>query len=143
MSTATSTCAESLLNVTATAWALSTKELGWQDEREVRMIFLVREGRIVTQESCVRPNGRMKRYLEVPVTRLPRMPVEEFIIGPNQDIAAATERAVNLLADLKYRNAEARVIPSLVSVPPLRVAYRSSLESVLFSTRECPSSDLV
>lgn len=104
------------LNATATAWALSTKGLRWKDEHEVRMIFLVREGKLVTSVSHERADGSVKRYIEVPLTRLRRMPIEEFIVGPNQDFAAAANRAVRLLAEAKYRNPEARVVPSIASM---------------------------
>ena len=40
----------------------------------------------------------------VPVTRLPRMPAEKFIVGANHDAVAGTARALRLLNDLKYRN---------------------------------------
>lgn len=104
------------LNATATAWALATKGLRWKDEQEVRMIFLVREGKLVTPVTHVRPDGSVKRYIEVPLTRLRRMPVEEFIVGPNQDVAAGAARAVRLLAELKYRNPEAKVVSSVASI---------------------------
>jgi hypothetical protein len=40
------------------------------------------------------------------------MPVEEFIVGANEDAAAGTARALRLLNDLKYRNPDRRVIIS-------------------------------
>lgn len=104
------------LNVTATAWALATKDPRWKDEHEVRMVFFVRQGRRVTPASLVRPDGRVKRYIEVPLTRLSRIPVEQFIIGPNQDVDSGIERAVKLLADLKYPNPQDRVMRSAASV---------------------------
>jgi hypothetical protein len=106
------------LNVMAAAWALSTKAPQWEDERQVRMIFLVRDGRTVAPNTRIRPDGREHRYIAVPVTRLPRMPVEEFIVGANQDAAAGTARALRLLNDLKYRNPDRRVV---VSNAPTRI----------------------
>ena len=66
------------LNVTAAAWALSTKAPQWEDEHEVRMIFLVRDGRTVAPNTRIRSDGSEHRYIALPVTRLPRMPVEEW-----------------------------------------------------------------
>jgi hypothetical protein len=106
------------LNVTAAAWALSTKAPQWEDEHEVRMIFLVREGRTVAPITRIRSDASEHRYIAVPVTRLPRMPVEEFIVGANQDAAAGTARALRLLNDLKYRNPDRRVV---VSNAPTRI----------------------
>jgi hypothetical protein len=103
------------LNLTAAAWALSTKAPRWQDEHEVRMIFLVRDGRTVAPNTRIRPDGREHRYIAVPVTRLPRMPVEEFIVGANQDPAAGTARALRLLNERKYRNPDRRVVVSNAS----------------------------
>lgn len=100
------------LNVPAAAWALSTKAPKWRDEHEVRMIFLVRDGQTVAPNTRIRPDGREHRSIAVPVTRLPRVPVEEFIVGANQDAAAGTARALRLLNDLKYRNPDRRVIVS-------------------------------
>jgi hypothetical protein len=103
------------LNVTAAAWALSTKAPQWEDEHEVRMIFLVREGQTVAASTRTRPDGSEHRYIAVPVTRLPRMPIEEFTVGANQDAAAGAARADRLLNELKYRNPERRVVVSSVA----------------------------
>lgn len=100
------------LQATATAWAVTTKAPRWASEEEVRMIFLPREGRVVVNAERQRPDGTIARYLEVPVTRLPRMPVEEFIIGPNQDASIGTKRAAELLAKKKYRYPDSRVFTS-------------------------------
>jgi hypothetical protein len=100
------------LNVVACAWALATKDLRWQREREVRMIFLAREGVRVKPASHLSSDGTVKRYIEVPVTRIRRMPIAEFIIGPNQDMTAGMDRAINLLASLEYRNPKAKVVAS-------------------------------
>ena len=107
------------LNVTAAAWALSTKAPKWKEEHEARMVFLVRDGRTVAPTIRIRSDGSEHRYIAVPVTRLLRMPVEEFIVGADQDSAAGTARALRLLSDLKYRNPDRRV---LVSNAPSRIA---------------------
>jgi hypothetical protein len=103
------------LNVTAAAWALSTKAPKWADEREVRMVFLVRDGRFVEPTTRVRENGREHRYIVVPVTRLPRMPLEEFIVGANQDVVAGAHRALQLLTETKYRDPARRIVVSAAS----------------------------
>lgn len=76
------------------------------------MIFLVRDGHTVAANTRIRSDGSEHRYIAVPVTRLPRMPIDEFIIGANQDAAVGTVRALRLLADLKYRNPDRRVMVS-------------------------------
>jgi hypothetical protein len=76
------------------------------------MICLVREGRSVVPHTRIRPDGSEHRDIEMPVTRLRRMPVEEFIIGANQDIVAGTDRALRLLTDLKYPDPSRRLVVS-------------------------------
>jgi hypothetical protein len=105
------------LGVQSAAWALATKQPPWAPEREVRAIFLVREGHMVAPEVAFRPDGTETRFIAVPVTRLPRMPVEEFIVGANQDVEAGVARATELLALLKYRHARSRVTASALWAP--------------------------
>lgn len=100
------------LNVTAAAWALASKQAEWEPEREVRAIFLAREGcRIVPVEEP-QENGSIRRYSPVALTRLRRMPVEEFIIGPNQDASEGRTKALGLLEGVGYRQVERKVIIS-------------------------------
>lgn len=103
------------LQATAMAWAVTTKAPRWAAEEEVRMIFLPREGATVAYAERQRSNGTTAKYIEVPVTRLPRMPVEEFIVGPNQDVPAGIQRATRLLVTKKYRRPNSRVFASLCS----------------------------
>lgn len=105
------------LEVSAAAWALASKRSKWEREQEVRMIVLVRESVKVVPAEEIRADGKVKRFITVPVTRLRRMPVEEIIVGPNQDAAVGRLRAVSILKAAGYRNPEFRVVLSAAEVP--------------------------
>lgn len=81
------------------------------------MIFKVRPRISVPFETQIREDGTEKHYVVVPLTRLPRIPLEEFIIGPEQDQAAGRARAEALLAEVKYQHPDRRVVLSSAALP--------------------------
>jgi hypothetical protein len=100
----------------AAAWALSFKESRWASESEVRMILRVRPGQTVSDEHSNRADGSDRRFITVPVTTLSLMPVEDLVIGPNQNQAEGVTRAVRLLRELGYRRPDERVALSSVQL---------------------------
>jgi hypothetical protein len=102
----------SALNTSAAAWAVCTKELKWADEQEVRMIYYAREGHRITPSAVVGDDGRVKRYVDFPVTARTRMPVQEYIIGPNQDPEEGKAKALRLFSEMRYRNPERKAVTS-------------------------------
>lgn len=97
------------LEVSSGAWALGCKHVKWESEQETRMIFLAREGTRINPTVETRPNGTIKRYCTVPVTTLSRIPIDEFMIGPNQDVAGGCHRALKLLEEIGYPHAADKV----------------------------------
>lgn len=102
----------------AAAWALTFKEARWREETEVRMILKVRQGQTVPMETGTRADGSVRRFVPTPVTRLKPMPVEDLIVGPNQDQDTGARRAIELLEALGYGHPERRVRRSTVTVAP-------------------------
>jgi hypothetical protein len=105
------------LNVSAAAWALCAKRAKWEPEQEVRAIYLAREGSRIIPVEEVRPDGSIKRYFPAPLTRLSRIPVEEFILGPCQDTNEGRRRALSLLTSAGYPNAESKIVVSTTMIP--------------------------
>jgi hypothetical protein len=100
------------LTVTTTAWALTAKLPKWEREREVRMIFIVREHAFAQPTEELRRDGTVRRYLTVPVTALRRMPVVEITVGPRNDPEIARARAIQMLERAGYRDAASKVLLS-------------------------------
>lgn len=98
---------QSLINQ-AMAWALSTKSLEWEAEREDRMIFLVRAARSLTPERLRLSEGKERRYITVPLTASRRLPLIEVILGPR--FAGDDAALRDLVRRLGY--AEAQVVRS-------------------------------
>jgi len=104
------------LNLTAATWSLTTKHAEWAPEAEVRAIFLAREGQRISPVEEPRGDGSIKRYVAMPLTRLRRMPIEEFIIGPNQDASEGRQRALHVLEAVGYPHPDRKVAVSAASL---------------------------
>jgi hypothetical protein len=108
------------LNTSAAAWAVCTKELKWADEQEIRMIYYARKGHRITPSEMVRDGGKVKRYVDFPITARTRMPVQEFIIGPDQDPEEGKARALRLFLEMRYFNPERKTVISNAVLPAER-----------------------
>lgn len=104
------------LNVSAAAWALTTKHLDWASEREVRVIYLAHEGSRITPIEEPRPGGSIRRYFPMRVTKRHRMPVQELIIGPNYDPDAGRARALQMFESARYRNPDRKASASTATL---------------------------
>ena len=98
------------MSVATTAWALAAKRPQWEPEREVRMIFLVRESVSVQSIEEPRVDGTLRRYVTVPLTSLRRMPVVEVIVGPKNERSAGIERGIQMLRLAAYPEPESKVV---------------------------------
>ena len=103
-----------VLGISTAAWALTSKEPAWAPEHETRMICLVRKNMIVQHESMVRSDGSVKRFISIPVTSLPRLPIGEIIIGPTADFASSQQRIVQAMNRAGYLRPESKVVCSNV-----------------------------
>ena len=63
-----------------------------------------------------RSDGSLKRYFPAPLTRLSRIPVEEFLLGPCQNPIQGRCRALALLISVGYPNAESKIMISTATI---------------------------
>ncbi len=103
------------LNVTAAAWALTTKTERWASEKEIRAIFFARDGHRVVPVEEDREDGSVRRYVDLPVTARKRMPIQEVIVGPQQGLDAGFARVLRMLSRAGYRHPERKAVASMSS----------------------------